>query len=230
MGELSLSEFDAELVARGFDAYDQTTRWRYINWGYRRIARRARWLWEQTSVAVIMNPGDWNIGVTTGPVDGTHPIGNFKAITRMGIQSPDSFRRKIRPMSDEEFYEQWWPLNLSQVQNRGTPEAYLLEHQGGPLSALFIVPPPATQVTIGIAYKQQVALLAAGGDKPITPPDLDEAILVAALARAHSRANEIQLEQQRLGQLEEIFSEMATDEEFEEEERQDRVEPDDQWL
>lgn len=225
MGDLTLTDFDSELMARGFDAFDQPTRYRYINWGYRRIAKRSRWKWEQTQIAAAMVAGDVGIGVTSGTADGSHPIGNFKSITRVYITLPANRRAKLRPLSDKDFFNNWLNLDLTLAAQRNVPESYYFYN-----NLLYILPPPNGNFTVTVHFKQQVVLLVAGTDKPVTPPDMDEAILTAALVRCHKRANEIQLSQQSAGELEAMFDEMATDEAFEEEEQPERVSPDDQWL
>jgi hypothetical protein len=225
MARMTLTDFDAELVARGFDAFPPADRQRYINWGYRRIARRARWLWEQTSATVNMVAGATGIGAWANPVDSSHPIGNLKSITKVYITSPTNLRSKLRPLSDDEFFENWFVLDLNDLQSRATPEGYYLWE-----NSLWIIPPPDLATTVVVHYKQQVTDLIAPTDSPITPPDLDEAIVTAALTRTHKRANELGLSQQSTIELEEVFADMATDESFIEEEQPSRVSPDDQWL
>jgi hypothetical protein len=223
MGEMTLQQFDDELVARGFDAYSPATRFRYINWGYRRIARRARWLWEQTSITSVQAVGDFDIVITPGSGG---PIANFKSITRVYVTAPADRRAKLRHLTDEEFFEKWYPLDLSLAANRSSvPEGYYIWE-----NALYILPPSNQQITVQVHYKQQVTALVNGSDIPITPPDLDEAILTAALQRAHKRANELQLAEQSRAELEEVFADMATDEVMMDEEEQERVAPDDTWL
>lgn len=222
---MSLLDFDNELTARGFDSFSPDTRARYINWGYRRIARRARWLWEQTSAQIDLNPGDSYIGSWDEPSDVNHPIGNMKSITKAYIIAPATRRAKLRPLSDDEFFEQWYVLDLTDAQNRAIPYAYSQWED-----KLYIVAPTSEPITVVVHYKQQVTDLMNSGEVPITPPDLDEAIVTAALVRCHKRANEIQLSQSSAQELEEVFSDMATDETFQEEEQPTRVSPDDSWL
>lgn len=222
---MTLADFDAELIARGFDAFTQPTRYRYINWGYRRIARRSRWLWELTSASCPVAVGASGIGAWDEAVDGSHPVGNLKSITKVYITTPSTERAKLRPLSDDEFFEQWFPLDLTIAQNRGDPFGYYwFEDQ------LYILPPTDTALTVVVHYKQQVTDLAGANDTPITPPDLDEGIVTAALIRCHKRATEISLANQSAGELEEVFSDLATDESFLHEEQPLRVAPDDTWL
>jgi len=223
MGEMTLQQFDDELIARGFDAYSQDTRFRYINWGYRRIARRARWMWEQTQVTSVQAVGDFDIAITPGAGG---PIANFKSITRVYVTAPADRRVKLRRLTDDEFFEKWFPLDLTLAQNRSaSPEGYYVWENN-----LYILPPSNQAITVVVHYKQQVVALVNPTDVPITPPDLDEAILTAALQRAHKRANELQLSEQSRAELEEVFSDMATDETMQDEEEQERVSPDNTWL
>lgn len=224
MARMTLIDFDAELIARGFDGYSQPTRFRYINWGYMRIARRARWLWEQTSFTTDLDPGEFAIGAHDDVPDGVHPLGYLKSITKAYVTNPSTARAKLRPLSDDEFFERWFHLDLTDAANRSTPMGYYAwEDQ------IFILPPPDSTLTVVVHYKQQMKELTGDGDIPLTPPDLDEAIITAALVRCHKRASEVTLMQQNLGELEEVFSDMATDESFFEEEQPLRVSPDDQW-
>lgn len=225
MARMTLTDFDNELIARGFDAFTQPTRYRYINWGYRRIARRSRWLWEQTTASPSVAVGAYTIGAWDDAVDGAHPIGNLKSITKVYITNPATSRAKLRPLSDDEFFEQWLPLDLTNAQNRSKPIGYYWFED-----ALYILPPTDTALTVVVHYKQQVTDLAGGTDVPITPPDLDEGIVTAALIRCHKRATEISLANQSQGELEEVFSDLATDESFLHEEQPLRVSPDDTWL
>lgn len=222
---MTLTDFDDELIARGFDAFTQPTRYRYINWGYQRIARRSRWQWEQTNWQVDLNPGDLGIGAHDEPPDANHPIGNLKSITKVYVTAPSTDRAKLRPLSDDEFFEQWYPLDLNDAQSQGKPHGYYWWEK-----QLYILPPTQGPITVVVHYKRQATELLSAGDMPITPPDLDEGILTAALIRCHKRASEIQLANQSQGELEEVFTDMATDEDFFEEEQPDRVSPDDTWL
>jgi hypothetical protein len=222
---MTLTDFDNEIVARGFDAFLQPTRYRYINWGYRRIARRARWLWELTVAQQALAVGDVGMGAWDEPVDVGHPVGNLKSIVKVYITSPSVDRAKLRHVSDDEFFDKWLPLDLTLAQNRSTPMGYYWWED-----VLYILPPTDSPTTVQVHYKRQVSDLVNSTDVPITPPDLDEAIVTAALARCHKRANEISLSQQNIAELEEVFADMASDETFLEEEEIERVSPDDQWL
>jgi hypothetical protein len=222
---MTLVDFDAELIARGFDAFAQPTRFRYINWGYMRIARRARWLWEQTSFATDLSPGDTGIGAWDDVPDSNHPIGFLKSVTKVYIVNPTTRRAKLRPLSDDEFFERWFTLDLTNASSRSTPMGYYTWEE-----KIWILPPPDELVTVRVHYKQQMQELVGDGDIPLTPPDLDEAIITAALVRCHKRASELSLMQQNQSELEEVFTDMATDETFLEEEQPSRVSPDDSWL
>jgi hypothetical protein len=222
---MTLIDFDAELIARGFDGFSQPTRFRYINWGYMRIARRARWLWEQTTFTTDMDPGDTGIGAHADDPDGVHPLGHLKSITKVYITEPATRRAKLRPVSDDEFFDRWFTLDLTDAANQSTPMGYYAWDE-----KIYILPPPDEPITVAVHYKQQMQELTGDGDIPLTPPDLDEAIITAALVRCHKRASELSLMQQNQGELEEVFSDMATDETFFEEEQPTRVSPDNQWL
>jgi len=225
MGEMSLNDFDSELCARGFDSLTADQRKRYLNWGYRRIARKARWTWEQTSAVFTVAAGD-TIQVSTGPgvtgIPGVNLIGSFKSLTKAFLREP--FSAKLNPVSDDEL-ERWLAMDLTDSSNWGTPSKYALWNK-----KFYLLPPPDSSVDVEVFWKQQVNPLANPSDVPITPPDLDEAILLAALVRAHKRVNEIALSQSAAADLQEIFEDMANDESFAEEEQLTRVSPDDTWF
>jgi hypothetical protein len=225
MARMALIDFDNELIARGFDGFKQPTRFRYINWGYMRIARRARWMWEQTSLSKDLVPGDTGIGAWDDPPDANHPIGFLKSITKVYVTTPADRRAKLRPLSDDEFFERWYLLDLTNAQQRSTPMGYYTWEE-----KVWLLPPPDQDTSVVVHYKQQAKELTGDGDIPLTPPDLDEAIITAALIRCHKRASEVSLTQQNQMELEEVFADMASDESFFDEEQPERVSPDDQWL
>jgi DNA replicative helicase MCM subunit Mcm2 (Cdc46/Mcm family) len=95
---------------------------------------------------------------------------------------------------------------------------------------LYLIPPPSVDLTFDVWYHQRVSDLEDPEDVPITPKDLDEAILLAARIRAHRRAQEPDLAQEARAELEEMFDNMRDDEEEVMQEEPDRVRPDNTWL
>jgi ribosome biogenesis SPOUT family RNA methylase Rps3 len=67
-------------------------------------------------------------------------------------------------------------------------------------------------------------------DQTITPPDLDQAILLAALVNAHNRAHEVQLAQNAEIELREFYDMELTEDDWQDESAQQRMVPDNSWL
>jgi len=214
---MNLSDFDTELIARGFDGFQTDDRYRYINWGYHAIAKKYGWYWTKTSATLTINPGDSPPAVET-------IMPGFRTLTLL-LGTTDGFRKKLQTLSDDTFEDFWLPLDLDAIQNRGEPDWYYI-YDG----KLYVLPFPASTRTFEAHYKKRLTDMANPADEPITPDHLDEAILLAALARCHKRAQEISLAQVAQVDLEEFYDDMRTDEEMFMEEQPDRVKPDDTWL
>jgi hypothetical protein len=214
---MTLSEFDAEIVVRGFDGFTPADRYRYINWGYHAIAKKYLWYWEAASNTFTVNPGDAPIAVDTA-------LPSFRSLQIL-LGTTANQRRKLMPVSDQAFFDYWLPRDLSIASSRGEPDSYYI-YDGN----LYILPPPAATRTFEGHYKRRLADMVQVDDEPVTPDHLDEAILLAALARCHKRAQEINLAQVVQIDLEDFLDDMRTDEELLMEEQPDRVRPDDTWL
>jgi hypothetical protein len=214
---MNLGQFETELIARGFDGFSSEDRYRYINWGYHAIAKKYLWYWEATSATFTVNPGDSPVALET-------VMPSFRSLQLL-LGTTANFRKKLVPLSDQAFFEQWLPMDLSAAANRGEPHSYYI-YDG----KLYILPPTSSVRAFEAHYKRRLADMVSASDEPVTPDHLDEAILLAALARCHKRANEINLAQVVQIDLEDFLDDMRTDEELLMEEQTDRISPDDTWL
>lgn len=220
-GRYYFSDYVAELQARGFDGFSPADLKTYINRGYFHIARKSRWYWEETTDTFTVSPG--SAFVDLWPTNAGE-LPNFRSLDKLYCTTPGS-EGKLRVLSRDEFFEQWLPKDLTQATFRGEPRGYFVWQ-----SKLYILPPPATARTYIAHYHQRVSLLVSDTSQPITPVHLDEAIIDAALIRAHNRANESALAQLARADLDEVFDDMRDDEEELMDELQERVTPDDSWL
>lgn len=217
-GKFQLQDYDAALVARGFEGYQPAERYQIINLGYRYIARKYPWTWEQTSGTFTINPGDPPLVISAATALNADSIDHAYVIT-------DPYRRQLRPMRDEVFFDKWFSQSMTDAANRGIPDYYYV-YEG----QIFILSPPQTQLQVIIHFHQFLADLVALTDAPATPQILDEVILDAALVRAHSRAKELTLAAEAQMRVNEAIADMLQDDVWTMPEQQERVLPDDQWL
>jgi hypothetical protein len=219
-GKYYLSDYIAELQARGFDGFSQGDLTTFVNRGYFHVARRSQWLWEQTTDALTMTPGTFQFPLWPA-VGGELPY--VKSVDKVVVTTAGQ-QRRLKVMDDDQF----WPnlgLDLTATSNQGEPSQYYIFNQ-----AIYILPPPSASRAFLVYYHQRVAALANPNDQPITPQHLDEAIILASLIRCHRRANEPSLAAVVETDLEEIFDDMRDDEELMMGEQLDRVSPDNTWL
>lgn len=227
-GNQVLDEFIAELQAMGFSAFSVADLTTYINRGYFHVARKNRWYWEQTTDAFVLTPGQFAVALWPGGAE----LPQFRSLDKLYIT--DAGRQvKLTEMDDDEFFTNWLSLDLTQGQWRGNSSKYKVWNQ-----QLYIMSPPATTTNFLAHYHRRVVPLSSATkyptanytDVPITPPHLDEAILMAAKIRCHKRANELTLASNERVDLEEAFDDMRDDEAELVDEGFDRVSPDDTWL
>jgi len=223
-GQNYLADYVAELQALGFDAFQPAELETYVNRGYMYVARKSRWYWETTTDTLTLAPGAYNAQLW--PLGTELPY--FKSLDRVYITTYN-FAGKLEPMSDEEFARNWLNIDLSQPAVRGTPSRYKVWNQ-----FLYILSPPQTSLDFIIHYHRRIAPMTHAvpgvSDLPITPPHLDEAILLAAKLRCHTRAQELTLANQASAELADVFDDMRDDDAEVEHEVQERAHPDDQWL
>jgi len=217
-GQLQLADYDAALLARGFDAFQPAERAQMINLGYRYIARKFPFFWERSSHVYIINPGDVPLSIQGGaPLTANSVIG-------VDITA-DPYRRKLEVATQEYFRRRWQYQDYTAQQNRAIPSRYYVY-----AGSLYLLPPPQAQITVTVFYYQYLADMIATTDTPVTPQVYDEAILDAALVRCHRRAHELQLAGEAQARVDDALDDMLSDDIWEMEELQERVLPDDQWL
>jgi len=217
-GQLQLQDYDAALVARGFDGFQPLERKQLINFGYRYVARQYPWWWEQSIVMLPMSVGD---GVMQ--TAGATPLGASN-ISGVYIAS-DPYRRKLLVMKQEQFEAEYLPQDLTKLQNCGIPSYYYVhEHK------LYILPPPNVTMQFNIEFDGYLLDMVNDTDVPQTPQILDEVILDAALVRAHRRAHELDLAADAQQRVDSAIMDMLADDVWQMSEQQERVVPDNQWL
>jgi len=217
-GKLQLQDYDAALVARGFDGYQPSERYQLINFGYRYIARKYPWAWEQSTHTFTMNPGDAPIALSGASTLGPDNINQVFVTT-------DPYRSKLTPLSEVVFEKSWLPLDLTLSSNRGIPNYYYVFN-----GLLYILAPPQSVMSILVYFQNFLPDMVNLTDAPITPQILDEVILDASLVRAHRRAQELELAAVAQQKVDEAIMDMLQDDVWNMSEQQERVLPDDQWL
>lgn len=224
-GQYYLADFVTELQAKGFDGFSVADLQTYVNRGYMHVARKSRWYWEETSDAFHLDPGQFSVPLWP---QASGELPNFKSMDNVYITNPAGFRSKLDPVSRDDFFQQWFPLDLTSGSNRGTPDGYAVWQQN-----LYILRPPQVAMDFLANYHRRVVPLSTltpgVTDLPITPPHLDEAIMIAAEIRCHERAKELSFATQKRVDLEEFFDDMRDDESELVDELPDRVSPDDTW-
>lgn len=228
-GNQVLDEFVAELQAMGFSGFQVADLVRYINRGYMHVARKNRWYWEQTTDSFQLTPGQFSVPLWPAAAG---ELPNFRSLDKLYIT--DAGRQvRLEEMDDDEFFTDWLSLDLTQTQWRGNATKYKLWN-----NQLYLLSPPGVTTNFLAHYHQRVTPLSDAvkyptanyTDVPITPPHLDEAILMAAKIRCHKRALELTLADQERVDLEEVFDDMKDDEAELVDEGFHRVSPDDTWL
>lgn len=213
---MTFDDFKAELNDRGFSGFDDSQLGRYINWGGRFVANRTRPHWEQFHWDVTLNPGDF--AITLASMTGIKSIDVVMGTSAGAL-------RKLGVEDDERFLAQWLPMDLTAVGSRGEPNLYQQWQD-----KIYFLPPPSAVRTFTVYGRRRWVDLANGGDTPVTPDQLDEAVLLASLIRCHRRSNEPDLAMQARADLEEQFDIVADEDEMLLAEEADRVERDDTWL
>lgn len=217
-GQLQLGDYDAALVARGFDGFQPSERTQMINFAYRYIARKFPLTWEESKGTYTVNPG-----VATIPVMGNAPL-TANSVIGVNVVS-DPYRRKLEVATEQHFRRRWLYQDLTAAANRGIPTRYFVWE-----SLLYVLPPPQLALSFDVFFYQYLLDMVASTDTPVTPQIFDEMIFDAALVRAHRRAHELQLALEAQGRVDEAIADMLQSDVWQMEELQERVLPDDQWL
>lgn len=155
--------------------------------------------------------------------EGSVDLPRFRNVDHVYVTTAGQ-RRKLKAVSDGDFFDKWLQLDLTDNTNRDEPSGYYVYN-----GVLYILPPPRSARTFTVHYHQRVVDLVNPADPFITPSHLDEAVVNAVLVRAHKRTHEVVLAQLAEGDLQESFDEQRMDEDFDMAEEQERVEPDRGW-
>jgi|SRR5215472_3448827 len=219
-GQLQLQDYDAALVARGFDGYQPAERQQMINMGYRYIARKYPWAWEEYSKSFPVGPGlDEPIVLASATPLGADNVEGVYVTT-------DPYRRKLKVMDQTVFETKWLPLDLTNAQNFAScPDWYYVFNE-----SIYFLAPPSGTINVLVYFKNYLPDMVNATDTPATPTILDEVILDAALVRAHRRAHELDLAGDAQQRVDEAVMDMLQDDVWTMEEQQERVVPDNQWL
>jgi hypothetical protein len=216
---MQLQDYDAALVARGFDGYQPTERTQMINHGYRYVARKNNSMWMQATKTFTVNPGDPPIPMAGASQLGADDITQIDVIT-------DPYRKKLLVMQQEVFERKWLPLDLTSPQNAAaSPDWYYVLN-----SNIYLLAPPQNAIQVMVYFQNYLPDMVAATDVPATPQILDEVILDAALVRAHRRAHEIDLAQEAQARIDDAIMDIFADDVWTMAEQQERVLPDNQWL
>lgn len=186
---MSLSEFEAELVSRGYGGYSQPERYRYINWGYMHVARLTRWAWEETYGTASVPAPEYLINLPK----------TFKSLDYVVVTTADKEKR-VEPISLDEYTDDWLPKNLTLSVNRGDVSQYVIFR-----NQIVLLPPPDQTHAITVYYHRQPVPLVVAGDRPITPPHMDEAVMQGAIMKCAQRASDQSRYQLASSALDEIL-------------------------
>ena len=221
-GQMFLSDFRAELQARGFDGFNAADLNSMINRGYFYVARKFPWYWKQAT-ASIPYPASGSISVADTSVD-FPGLKNVRAVYLEGVPNAQS-KVRLTPLDDKEAFDRVYAEVDRGV--TGTPNSYWIDE-----NKLYALPKLASagSATLEIHYNKRPAALTADSSIAVTPVDLDEAILLAALARCHKRALETNLAMSVQMELEEFFDDLKDLEGDRADDLQERVQPDNQWA
>lgn len=217
MAQLTRAGIRAELQARGFDAYGSTQLDKYIDWAVNHVGRTARWLWEEQTTAVTLDPGEYR--VTQADLGATV----LASVERVFVTTTN-YERQLEPMDSRTFFRDWFALDLSVSSRRGEPQYYSMR-----ASDIYIVPPPIATRVVNVIWSG-VEVLGIDTDMPNLPEEFEEAIVLAAGMRCHTRAREYEDAQVLRAQLDEAINDLLVRETFLFGESPDRVVPDDRWL
>lgn len=220
MGELTLEQFRTELQNRGFKGFDAADLDRYINWSIGELGRKLRSLWQEEEATFSLTAGTYTQVV--GHNSNVPALEDLKSIKTLYVTSADR-EHKLDPMSEEEFWA-YIQIDLADSSNWGEPYCYRHWNE-----SIYVLAPPESDTTFRIEFWKRFPRLEAG-QTSILHADYDEAILLGALVRCHTRANQYRLAIEARAELGQLLAELTTETEFMNDEDPVRVLPDDQWL
>lgn len=210
MAGITLDELTLELQQRGFEGFLSTDLHRYLDWGFRRIARMANWDWEQTMATISQAAGDGTIpigAVVPGPEVGIPLLRDLTKI--IDVTAGTAF--VLKPMSEEA-----WAENVSSP-GSGIPSQYFFEWT----NQLYLFPAPNSARTYNVYYYQYIGDATAG--LAALPPDWEEGVLTAAECICHYRARQPEFAQVCEAKLGELVAEMMTEQNMKDPDFQERV-------
>jgi hypothetical protein len=199
MAKIQTGDFIAELQRRGFDGFDTADLIRYLNFGYRKIARLTKWSWEEGQLNVTLNPGEFAKSLVTD----LPTVKSVRAVSGTTV----NYETRLTAIADDEFYNEWAAFNLASSDNRGEPNRYWLG-----ATSLYFLPPPVAVRTFTITAEQRTAELDQTTNTVlVTPEEYDEAVLLAAEEHCHVRARQPQFADVNRKLLEEFFDDALAD-------------------
>jgi hypothetical protein len=208
---MTLPNFVAELKGRGFDGFDDPELIRYINFGYRTVARLTKWSWEETIITKTIPVGSYRLSLKTD-------LPTVKAVKAVAC-STLNYERRLSPIEANDFYTRYAGYDLTSSQNRGEPDQYYLDG-----AYLYVLPPPLANRDYSITAEQILPELESGvNDELITPEEYDEAILIAAEEHCHYRARQPEFAKVNRQKLQEFFDDAIVDDQTRMADSQPRV-------
>jgi hypothetical protein len=217
MGDLTLADFRNELKFRGFDGFLDADLNKYVRWGEYHVARTARYLWQEKQTDVILDPGEYRVTDTDIP--------NLKSVKKVLVIDPYENENPLGVIEDDNFFfDEYGAHDLTLPVHRGEPSRYFVT-----ADSVLILPPPEVQRTVRVHYWAGAAGMREETDKTGMPPDMDEAVLVAAEIRCHTRARQLEFANESRMALNEILTMELNEVGLRTDEAQDRVETDPAW-
>jgi hypothetical protein len=218
MGDMSLADFDSELQARGFDGFDATHRYRYVQWGYREVMRLAQW---ETFVGV--HPIELTLGQYLIPLS---DIPEFSVLASI-ISATEEMR--LQPLYDWDFADYWVPRDFTDSGEWSEPQYYYMYN-----GSVWILPPTNINRTFRLYYYKSGEALDTvdpSSSTPASPVEFDPAILSAALVYCHRRANQWDLALAEEATRDQLINEYLYTQEFQMLDRQEYFKiPDPYWA
>jgi hypothetical protein len=195
-----LSDFVDELKFRGFDGFDTDDLVRYVNFGYRTVARLTKWTWEEATFQMSLDPGEYRWSLA-----GDLPtLKSVKAVN----QVTSGYERRLSAITGDNYYGNWSAYDLTSSQQRGEPDSYYLDS-----AYLYILPPPQALRDFAITGEQILSeLVLVTNEHLITPAEYDEAVLLAAEEHCHVRARQPSFADVNRKKLKEFFEDAMVDE------------------
>lgn len=223
-GQMYLSDFRSELQARGFDGFSAADLNTLVNRGYLYIARKFPWYWKlDRQTLAYPSSGYFDVADTSTNFPG---LKNIRSVILKNI--PQSGQNQLLEAIDDEAYDTKYRIEFLNG-TTGYSSVYYIE--GTKLWVLPLLPSASqAQATVEVNYHKRPIPMASDLSVPVTPVDLDELILLAALVRCHKRANEPTLAAVAQAELEEAFDDLRDLEGDRLETLQERVLPDDSWA